>query len=626
MTWQDCTRCPRHLNRKGGYQPNWPPAPLVVLLSERPHRSELGAGSSHSNTARLLEMVCLQLGLPRDAVVHDYLVSCGSHAGSPEEIASCVPRLEELVSSRPSVRAVVVLGERTQALAQLAGLYQGDYLLGRPTLSLPSGTNPFELAALAGLLGRSLPRQPQPDRRAASELAAALLAAQGPAKGSSIKTAKGWRRRPTVRLSGHDVHQHLAGEGIVAPFAPSGDWPFVVLDVDRHDALQEERFPETQARLRALLPHSFIVRSSFSQGIHVYVRLPPGTRYETGALYMRAFLILHGLRFAEAVLLDGKAIRSELVEAKNHPPRLPFGVGSCDPRSTEPLANQIRQFLLWRDQPEWSDFERCRAHVASKVAVPKRWDAYARYALRQWIHLREAGGCDAPVLPERDPWAPVLPHLPPHLRGIAARGVPYYGSRTTWTSSLLRALTGIVAQDEALKLMEFWILSRDHISEDIEDNPDGVVLDLRTQIESEYNRALGVPSSHWARIEQYVLRSLKNARLHPKEYPELIDAKRLVAEEVLATAFCIARRFYRAQRATRRIPMLEFAEFAGRNAAHDVQEVLSWDMSWLSFQRKAAPGSSAKEFRLLLWPAPPLEETVVLPPSGLPARKYWVDA
>ena len=61
----------------------------------------------------------------------------------------------------------------------------------------------------------------------------------------------------------------------------------MVIDVNRHDALQEKRLVETCKKIRALFPHAFEVQYSQSGRRHFYVRLAKGTSYERGALVVR---------------------------------------------------------------------------------------------------------------------------------------------------------------------------------------------------------------------------------------------------------------------------------------------------------------------------------------------------
>lgn len=592
---------------------------MVVLLSEAPRRDEIAARGPCASVLGLRAALQRALQVPGRNIHHHHLVACDNRPATPEDVAACSARL--MGAARGAI-LVVCLNDRVRALCQLAGLEgAGVWHPDGPPVVTAATFDQLHLH-LQHYFGETTPKAPQ-SRAGLPDRARQLLAVLGKAGGSRVRHQDDWRTRPATPLTLEDVRRHLAGGAQVGVFRPVGAWPWLALDVDRHDAIQTSNFDDTVARLRGHFPGAFLVNSSESGGVHVYVRLPPETTYETGALVLRAHLLTKNLRFASAPLETGNVVRTELVEVKNHPPRLPFGLGSAQLDSPHCLADQLDAFVRWANTAPAADFERARDEVRSELGLGPGWGVFTRHRLRNWALTREVGR-SSQELASTDPWAPLLPQLPPHLRAVASAGVPAYGTRTHWTQELVVHLVGLVDMSQAERLMDYWIRARRHSSADIEEAPDVVRDDVQELVKRTYLRARGLPASHWRQIEHDVRLAIDKARRCPEVYPHLRAPHALVTEEVLATAFFVALRFYRRGVCQRRVSVIEFAEFAGRNRAHDVQEVLSWDMSWLSFQQAAVVGRAARIYQLRSPALTPEASELKCPPFQLPKRRYWL--
>ena len=621
MTWTDCTRCPRHEHRFAVRSLRWPPTAQVVLLTSHASRTEQACGGLAPRVARLRESIQAAFGFSEDQVIADSLAACGIGAPRPGDVAACSRRFLDQ-SATPTV--VVLIGKATAALARLAGLL--DQSTWQPVGTAPVSAIVTEhedaIAALSAYLRQAPSLAPPQPRAALSLLAPDLYRTLGPCEGYAVKKpGKEWVRSSRRGLRQTDVCHHLEGRHWVAPFRPRGLWPFVVLDIDRHDAIQEQCFAQTMTKLMALLPNSFVAQSSESGGRHVYVRLPDDVRYDNATTWLRAYLLLHEVRFAEKAAA-GKRLRSELVEVKNHPPRLPFGLGSVIPGSALPLEAQLRQFLAWVNTSDSGDYNKAHEEASKEFSAPRRWNYTTLKRVTAAVLEREAGPCEHEgKLQPNDPWLGVHASLPKHLRGVVLSGIPAYGTRTAWTTALIATLSDHVDEPTAHALVEHWLRTRRHQSEDVAEDLEQVVREAHERVTKHYNRVQGVPVRIWSQIEHLVNVALREARLLGKDrFPYLRNSQSLVSTEALATAFFVARGYFEAGVRQRQVPEREFAAFCGKNQAHDMQELLTWSSGWLYFSTKAVPQVSARSYELSFWPALPGEPALVVPPFALPPR------
>lgn len=623
--WNDCQRCERYRDKWGLFAPEWPEDAGIVVVSAHASRLSQAIAAPDASPYRTASIIRASLGLEDGMVAIDTLAACGRGMPTASDVAACGERIGEKATVATPM-FVVLLGKDAVRLATDAGYLMGTswMTLGRPPVTAILAENARD--AVRQLVDTGQFNLVMPARPSFMNLASEFVSVLGRAEGRAVLTDGKWKRERSTPLARADVEEHLAGRNVAGAFRPKGPWPFVVVDVDVHNALQQKELDHTMAQLRAELPNSFVVQSSDSGGRHVYVRLPPDTRYDNAALWLRGFLVAKGLRFLEVEGSNG-TLRSELTEVPNHPPRLPFGTGSRIPGSDKPLAEQAQRFLDWvRSNSDASDFEKALVFTRRHFRIARRWSATTRARLKRRVERAETGEFRADTtVPVGDPWSPILASLPKRMRGAVTNGIPSYGTRTSWTQALVAELSGLVSKEEAYLLMEHWLLStsRSHASEDLERDPALVLKQTRKVIKSQYRKLRGVPVRLWTTIEADVRSTLARVRMpnagvskHARNGTSLPD------EVVLATAFFIARGFYQYGRKERRVPAWEFAQFAGRNRAHAVQAVLT-EGNWLQFVARAVQGEKARTFALSssIWPAWPLEKTLMVPPFPVPRRR-----
>ena len=167
-----------------------------------------------------------------------------------------------------------------------------------------------------------------PSRNADIATANALYGVLGKHTGHQAfyPTVGDWRKYKGDPLDNNRVLQHLQGAARFGAFHPRGDWNFVVIDIDRHNAIQELYFQDTLRDIKNHFPDSIEVISSSSGGRHFYAKLPDGTLYEEAALILQAFFALNKLMWRD--LGAGSPVRAQLIEVLVEPTRLPFGNGS----------------------------------------------------------------------------------------------------------------------------------------------------------------------------------------------------------------------------------------------------------------------------------------------------------
>jgi hypothetical protein len=616
-----CERCDRYRRRLGIFSQRWDEARVVVmgLAASRTAQLTNHVDPSHQ---RLLDALRSRLGLLEDECIGDVLIACGlGQDVSPDEVAACSFRF------LAGQRLVVFTSPRCGALAQLAGLLDPHGKLGGcVTVTLK---DPEDLDAAVNLVGLRLSVSPKPsptpNRAPLSALAADLHAALGACRGVGMRelNERVWKRRPAKRLTPWLVQQHLEGRCWVAPFRPHGPWPYVVLDLDRHNAMQEAAFEDTLAWVQSQLPHGMIVQSSVSEGAHVYVRLPPKTNYNVAAFLMRAFVTAEHMRWRSETGSNGRRVQAELIEVPDHPPRLPFGIGSHILGSTAPLEDQVREFLAFLSDGNAGDYEQAARAAQQALGMGRRWGINDRARAEAWFAKEELGLGEGvlPAVADDDPWAPLLPSLPLHLRFVAVNGVPTYGSRTRWTTELVGALVDIVPRRQVEDLMLYWLEHRPHVSEDIELHPTAVAETTLELIDKKYNALGGVPAAAWMQIEASINEFIEfrnNARVVPGGMLALRGIShpfKYSRDQLRTTAFFVARGFFEARRRIRSVRRTEFERYTGSNTAHDVAEILTKGGKWLKFYERHMEGRRAKRYEITLrWPVPASDLVLFLPP------------
>jgi hypothetical protein len=594
----------------------------VFVLGERSRRDAQAVGELGPDVRRVVELIRDELQLGAGDVAGDTLVACGLGDVTDDHVAACSARFVENTVRGARPKAVVFLGSRSRAIGHAAGLCDAQSFspLGWPT---PSNIFVWDgdptMNALATLLGR--PRRPPTWTPLVNPLATAnalhSVFGEHNGHGSRDLAAIKWHRIKNRPLTIADVHGHLVGQRWVAPLHPKGSWPFVVIDIDRHNALQEKEFSKTARAVRKAFPSSFIVQSSATKGLHVYVRLPPDVEYERGALVVRAFLTLEKKRFAHA---GNKKIATELTEVSEQPTRLPFGLGSFVPGSPRSLDDQISDFVAFATKTGKSAaFTAAETFVKGKLKLKGKWSPEHREKIRRRLLEEEAGPARHVVLPATDPWQQVVARLPVHLRNVAGTGVPAYGTRTRWTLLLIDALTELVEPDVAMDLMLYWLQERDHVSENIETDPASAEEQTMLLLKKAYKKNVGVPVRAWkvaaANIATF-LHARQAAHLggRPTRLPLHVQNS-LDAADLYNTAFAVMREFFEKGVRERSINTREFAEFGGRNQASAIETVLTFG-KWLRFVRPAVHGKHSRIYEITdtVWPRRPFEQCIHVRP------------
>jgi hypothetical protein len=609
------------------FSPTWPRSAIVVVLHATASLAEQVAGTLDAEHVRVLERVRQAFGFTDEECIGDTLVACGLGEAQPDDAASCSHRFVEHERRGAMPAVVVLLGDEAARLATAAGLGGA----GAWTVLGASPQPRLEMAAtvddVVECVGRALgrvpiaPTEPAAGREEAAHLARALMICLGDAAGHRQWGPKHdhWKSFPRQKLRVQHVRRHLSGELLAGVLHPRGPWPFVVIDLDRHSAVQELHFDRTLRAVQDLFPHALTVESSASRGAHVYVPLPPDASYEDGALWLAAFLELRGLRFRTdtgdqperprrgQLVATSRELRTQLVEVPSQPPRLPFGRGSHIWGDVRPLTAQITTFATFVSVRDASDFIAARDAVVKARAFSARSVSRARRHLENYLVQAEAGTLRLTAAASAtDPWGAILPRLPAPLRGVALSGTPAYGTRTRWTIRLIRALTEVVGEKQAEALMLEWVRSRHHVSRGVELDPVEVERQTRELVEETYAAFHGVPERFWVRIETLVrhgYRDAQNATWREK-YRKFTGPPAFAEDDAVATAFCIARRFYNRRQIELTVSHRWFGRIAGKNHARQMQVLLTAGPRWLVWCAPAVTGVQSRRFALLpdFWP------------------------
>jgi hypothetical protein len=635
--WSDCRRCDRWQHRLGVVAPVWPDKVRVVVMSVWAPRASQLTTRLDPELERVVQVVRHRLGLGEEECVADSLLACGlRQRGTADQVAACSGRYAEQ-QVQPTV--VALLDRTALQSAWTAGLVSEDGSRWTPVGSTGAAVVlledlEFGLRSIATTLGLSLRPAPVENRQALVAKAADLLAAVPAHQGIRLKIGTETKTRNGTLLSKDLAERHLRGELFVSPFHPQGAWPYVVLDIDRHNAMQDREFDNTMKSIRKVFPKSLYMQSSESRGVHVYVRVPDGWEYAHAALVLRVYLTLQRVRW-HRVTEDGKRIATDLVEVPAEPTRLSLGHGSFILGSTDPLEQQLDTFITFITAPPADEFERARETVL------KRWNFTTltlpgRKKLERWLMDQETGHLRKVQPKPGDPWARLAGRVGARGRGfklspavwkVAMNGVPSYGSRIRWTQALIKELRNLVEPEVADELMMAWLARPGHNSADIESDIGSVAAEIQKTVGDEYKKAAGVPVRIWKKVLPTLGQSYKNLWLPPvvdrptrniEKRNEYIEVKKtLKMEDVLATAFFILRGFFKSKRRARRVSSREFGVFCGKNKSAKMRSLLL-SSHWLLQLEPGVPGVKSGLYTLhpSLWPARPAEPRLFVPPSG----------
>lgn len=626
--WDECARCDRALVRQGVVVSDWPIGTKVIVLAGVPHREQqLAAGYIQlpsPSPQRLIERLVATLDLRPHEIAVDHLLGCGGGVVTADAIAACSERLDRLVDAHAPA-AFVLAEPELLPLAEAAGVVKhGEFAsVGGTRVPVVLGDGSME-DSIASILGRPTPSHPPPGTRVGRWDVEALRSILGRHAGVGQQRANGqWQRRIGEGVRHAYLSAHLRGGSVVAPLHPRGPWRYVVLDLDRHGALQEHFFVDTVAWVMEHFPQGIHVMSSESKGRHVYLPLPAGVPYSDAARWVRAYVALFQ-GSPQTLLLGAHRCAAEVIEVPLQPPRLPFGRGSFlidSPNLSK--AQAIRTFLEALERGS-ADFDRARKKVSERLGTKYELTKASRRRL-DTKYLSSFFQASKPAkLAETDPWRQVSGMLPRHLRLLVESGIPAYGTRTTWTLRLVEHLTTIVNEERAERLMDHWLNTRVHHSADINQDFQRVVFETRRLVEQCYKVAGAVPIRCWHTLQRLVTQDHFHLIAGGGDFRDEVRTNPPKLEEALATAFFILRRYARSPHMTRPISSDEFGQFVGRNRAHVMQAFLEQSRTWLRFVAPAEPSVSSRAFAITLpgWPPLPDEPSLVVPPFELPRRRW----
>lgn len=613
-SWADCDRCARASSALGVLAPTWPRAPTILVVGFVADRAAQSVGRPSPRLEKFASELAESVdGLVAADVQLEVLVACGLGTNTAlDHVAACSGRFVENASAVGPPSVVVLVGEYTWAAAQGAGLIvAGKWSpVGQravPALRAERAAVSKELSQdVAAILGSSR-RVPQARRRIAYS-APFLHGVLGGHRGSRLlrRNALAWTTRPRQQLTLKKVVAHLRCWYSVAPFMPSGAWKYVVVDVDRHNAIQAERFDTTLASIRKLLPRSLYLQSSKGGGVHVYVRLPPDTEYGHAALWLQAMFAKHGLLSIEKkVRRNGEVhrVHAAAVEVPLQPVRLPFGDGSQILGSTARLATQISEFVTFVNGTDYSDFERARSFGSQAAAITKNWSGRTRPALLRYIEQQSVTQTNIPRLSPTGPFKDVLPLLEKYdalssrgknvaLRRVVTEGIPAMGTRSFWSQRLLKVLLDVVEPAEAERLMFFWLRSRPHQSEDIQVNIVGVERAMKELIDKKKSELVGVPKTTWQVVQNQVDPAFARTSTSKKTR----DGTPLELDAVRRTAFFLLRRYIQNEVSQRAVPRREFMRFVPWDLGTSVRDILV-NGTWFYRGGRAVPGGTSCPLR-----------------------------
>jgi hypothetical protein len=506
--WNNCNRCDRASYRWGIFAPSTKTA-KVLVLSAAASRASQCIGKPDPLPALVADVIRATYALNAKDIHIDTLLACGASGDAhAHEAAACAQRIEDqvVVGGWP-VALVVLVGDHAARLARYAGLLTASgFQLGGKSRPCAVVREPSEVGATASwsVLGRPPMKSGAPRLYPSARSTLQRLVA-GRCTGHAWRPVGGeWRRsydRPPPEL----VDAHVDGKGWLSPYRPIGPWPYCVIDVDLHNAVQHANFDETIKKLNTLFKTSLFFQSSPTGGGHIYVALPDGTTYADAAVWLTEFLFLHDLLFVTvspepSATLRGR-VATRLVDVPLHPPRLPFGSGSALRGFPDP-KKAVGRFDVWLAAQNSADFDAARNFVQQRRGNTTRWTRRARWA-RIYVHdlELEALGSNTTtvkkkVLAAGDPWQPYVPRLAPSVAVLATNGCLAFGTRTGTMTRLADALAEMAEPDTAKELLRFWVEHREHRSEDIHVAREDVLAFADRLIDEAFS-GRGLPNSIW---------------------------------------------------------------------------------------------------------------------------------
>jgi hypothetical protein len=165
--------------------------------------------------------------------------------------------------------------------------------------------------------------------------------------------------------------------------------------------------------------------------------------------------------------------------------------------------------------------------------------------------------------------------------------------------------------------MVHWLRDHAHVDELFVADTRRFELDMKRMTDRHYKNLRGVPVRFWKVIDQRVTASWRkygpqSVRASGASTP----AQRVTLDAVKATAFFIARDFYKTRTVERFISSSCFERFTRTNTSGDVGVVLTEDKDWLIQTGGEVPNKRSRRFCLAqdLWPPRDGEPVLYLPP------------
>ncbi len=630
--WEDCSRCDRAGHRLAVHAPSWGVHARVVVLGIRASWAAQAAAAPDPDVAIVVHVLRTRLGLREEECVGDALVACGAgDVITPDHVAACSARFMDQTGPLPVV--VVAVSRRAYALATSAGLVDGNTWApcgsqGPVPLVCHDGPVDDLVASVGKLLGASPGATPPDGRSQLPGFASQLYQLLGGHAGHREHRLTGHALeddedravpKPHGPLREEDVAEHLGGDAIMTPKHSRGPWRFVVVRVPfKASAVHVANFEATARAVRQALPNSYVLESTRTRELRLYVNVPRNMSHGQAALLVRSFLAGRGLRWTLAGDPRGRSVLAEVAVVPTEPVALPFAPGWG--HDSRPLEPQLKEFISFLSVRDTRDFDAAEREVERVYGVPERWTPSKRGRLLTALRTEELAFAtrDLPsgwATALGDGWSVVEPRLTSAAQRIGGLGVLHDGARDRWTRYLVEELADLVPRNDLERMMSVWLLHQQHVDEQLAVHLADGAARMKKVIDRRYKTLRGVPARFWALIEPRVETAWKYFHGQPASFCKNKDEARVTYNHVRLTAFFTARLMYQHRSRERLMASPTFERFAGPNTARLVREVLV-DRSWLVLEREASEGKRSRTFKLRedLWPPRKGEPVLFAPP------------
>jgi uracil-DNA glycosylase len=308
-----------------------------------------------------------------------------------------------------------------------------------------------------------------------------------------------WQTTPNKRPNDNLIAMHLTGEMPLSSFGLEST-QVLTLDLDRHGDLQRVNFEETLKLAMAAFPDALPIRSSSSGGVHLLLFFDQPVSYQFLVSIARRRLE----KFDLGVVHRGPC-RFVRVEVPEQGVRLPLGQESylLTPgfNETSPVPEMLRA-LVQHAHEHAVAFDQVFAEELGEVRdeirrqqLPdtieskiKTAEALYYQALDKNLPYLTPGEIESRL--ESDLSGYLFSAAPMFIRRVYAVGIEAFGTRTMMTRKIAvwLATTGI-EPEEAIEILTTWIESRDHMSRDIQADPEWVKEELTSVVHNAFKFA-----------------------------------------------------------------------------------------------------------------------------------------